>query len=553
MAYMHPSCKTPLELESLINGFNGSEWERQVYRLLQDYLPSTWHVWWNKHQEFGGFRHQYDFIILVPDRGLVNLDAKGAGWTVEEGQTICRHNGEISIRKDIFDQAEKAQQTLWNIFAHKISNQWGACSHLLVFRHVFSYPGKEDRYIADLENELRRDPHVLERKICSVLAPFKAAFESFQANEAIIRRHLDAECQTSEPDNMEDFRSADEDAAEGLSMQQRKVRSLLHRHPNIHVVGAAGTGKTVVAMQLMRTALTNNKKVLYVCYNKALSEDLSARNPGLSDGENGVIVHFDAIPNRKIPGIGKMDNGGALFRIPEDDAGWENRRRQIDSMLEKQARTVFDMLIVDEAQDLNNDHIFSLFYLLKPKREIVVFSDAKQSLFVKNWFLDESMFGQDGLVELRLDENWRNTNVIHDRFRPFEEGNVHSMIFENARPVEFVSDAKTILEKVLSEGRRPCDIAILCASKNQFNSLPSFVSGTNGRTIKFTEDTSVWRNGSRILKTTVRAFKGLEAPIVVFCEGDLDEISEDRYVGESRAKYELYIVSERKGSVLDEG
>ena len=125
------------------------------------------------------------------------------------------------------------------------------------------------------------------------------------------------------------------------------------------------------------------------------------------------------------------------------------------------------------------------------------------------------------------------------------EGNVHSMIFENARPVEFVSDAKTILEKVLSEGRRPCDIAILCASKNQFNSLPSFVSGTNGRTIKFTEDTSVWRNGSRILKTTVRAFKGLEAPIVVFCEGDLDEISEDRYVGESRAKYELYIVSER--------
>jgi superfamily I DNA/RNA helicase len=203
------------------------------------------------------------------------------------------------------------------------------------------------------------------------------------------------------------------------------------------------------------------------------------------------------------------------------------------------------MLIVDEAQDLKNEHIFALFHLLKAKRKIIVFSDAKQSLFVSNWSLDETMFGDDAPVGLRLDENWRNTNLIHDRFRLFEEGDVHSMIFENARPVEKVQRLDSALEKVLSEGRRPCDLAVLCASREQVGNLPSSVSGKDGRKIKFTDDLSVWRKGSRILKTTVRSFKGLESPIVFFCEGDLDDISEDRYVGESRAKYELYIVSDK--------
>ncbi len=543
MATMHPSCTSLLKLNDLIADFPGADWERRVYQLLQEHLPSTWHVWWNKHQEFNGFRHQYDFIVLVPGKGLVNLDAKGSGWTVIEGQTVCMHDGMESIRKDIFDQAEKAQKTLWNIFEHKIGDQWGACSHLLVFRNGFTYPGKEDRYVADLENELRKDPGVIEKKINSVLDPFRAAFGSFSKNEKTVKRHLNAECQIPKQDNVDDFRLADDDSDKGLSVQQRKVRSLLQEYSNVHVVGAAGTGKTVVAMQLMRNAIGRHEKVLYVCFNKALSEDLAARNPSLSDGANGIIVHFDAIPNRKIPGLGKLDDGGDAFRIPEDETGWEPRRRNIDDALERLGRNVFDMLIVDEAQDLENEHIFALFHLLKPNRKIVVFSDSKQSLFVRNWALDESMFLPNSLGKLRLDENWRNTNVIHDRFKPFEEGEVHSMIFENARPVEFVDDAERTLLKILSEGRRPCDIAVLCANRIQVDDLPDSISGNDGKPTKLTENISTWRKGNRILKTTVNSFKGLEAPIVVFCEGGLDDMSEDRYVGESRAKYELYIVS----------
>ena len=45
-----------------------------------------------------------------------------------------------------------------------------------------------------------------------------------------------------------------------------------------------------------------------------------------------------------------------------------------------------------------------------------------------------------------------------------------------------------------------------------------------------------------ILMTTIHQFKGLESNIVVLIDdGTLTD--EERYVGESRAKYELYVVS----------
>jgi hypothetical protein len=54
-----------------------------------------------------------------------------------------------------------------------------------------------------------------------------------------------------------------------------------------------------------------------------------------------------------------------------------------------------------------------------------------------------------------------------------------------------------------------------------------------------------------VLATTIQGFKGLESRIVILILGSQglrtqDEWDKLRYVGESRAKYELYIVSTSK-------
>ena len=543
MAIMHPDSSCCPELETIISTSNtGGAWEWTVYCLLQKYLPPDWHVWWNKHQSWNGSRPpQYDFVVLVPGKGLVNLDAKGSGWTVKDGQTVCIHDGIITIQKDIFSQAEDALTTLQNVLEHTISKNWGAYAYLLAFKEQFTYSGMEKHYIEELEFTLQRNQNALVNKINALLENFSAVFPNFDRHKDKIMRHLDGECHV--PQRSDDFGLKDTSGEIVLSVQQQKVLSLLDDNPNLHVVGPAGTGKTIIAMHLMRKAIAAGKRVLYVCYNKALAEDLSATNPDLVKAETGsIIVHFDAIPNRNIPGVGKMNDVINRFPQPNNNDDWTKRRKAIISVMEKRAQSYFDLLLVDEAQDLDNECIFSLFYLLKEKRKIVVFSDAKQSLFTRDWELDYTMFGNIPPKSLCLTENWRNTNKIHDHFKEFEEVEVIPIIRDHTRPVEVVANSLSALEIVLSDNRRPCDIAILCSTVEQLSVLPKKVDGPEEKPIKLVGEVSKWRQGYGILKTTIRSFKGLDAPIVILDETGLDDMSEDRYVGESRAKYELYIV-----------
>ena len=547
---MHPLCSDDFELKALIPDQDGGSWEREVYRALQRYTPPAWHVWWNKYQETGGFRHQYDFVVLVPRKGLVNLDAKGTGWTTDgQGQTICMFNGTISIRKDIFDQAEKAQITLQNVFKNKIGANWGACSHLLVFRDHFSYPGKEDRYLDNLGESLRMDNTCLQRKIEAVLSPFRNNFAYFSHEvQEFVLKHLNAEHESPTPDNTDDFRDWDQMAEEQLSLQQRTVLSRLKAKNNIHVVGAAGTGKTVIAMSLLRRYVQQGKRVLYVCFNRDLADELNYRNSDLADGGQGCIISYDKIPTCKVGAFKCAENVARRFPINgnnvKDHAMWEKRRKATADSLEN-ATGVFDVLLVDEGQDLKNDLIFSLFYLLKPTRKIVVFSDSKQNLFnCSGWTLDERMFGEDKPDVIRLNQNWRNTDEIHNHFKVFEEQpEVESMIFENTRKVEIVRSCEQALARILEDHRRPCDIAVLYHADKQLAFVPNAVPDSTGHNVKLTDSIETWRKGKKILKESVESFKGLESPIVVFLEDGLGEMDELRYVGESRAKYELYIVS----------
>ena len=109
-----------------------------------------------------------------------------------------------------------------------------------------------------------------------------------------------------------------------------------------------------------------------------------------------------------------------------------------------------------------------------------------------------------------------------------------------------------LLEDLLTKKkRRPANIALLSIGGAAI-SIES-VNYKGKKSIPVTDDIRRWRNNEVILKTTVESFKGLDSDIVIlFGDVPLDEKDpedrkeqrkRDRYVGESRAKYELYIVS----------
>ena len=63
--------------ESAINpthtGGNGKTSEAALYKMLVEEMPDDWYaIWGNNLGE-----HEYDFLVAVPGRGVVNLECKG--------------------------------------------------------------------------------------------------------------------------------------------------------------------------------------------------------------------------------------------------------------------------------------------------------------------------------------------------------------------------------------------------------------------------------------------------------------------------------------------
>ncbi|MHB8077302.1 DEAD/DEAH box helicase family protein [Desulfosporosinus fructosivorans] len=73
---------------------------------------------------------------------------------------------------------------------------------------------------------------------------------------------------------LRDILEADDKLRIRLTNEQSSVLRTLARHKRAAIVGAAGTGKTILAAEKVRTLASIGAKVLFLCYNKALGEQI---------------------------------------------------------------------------------------------------------------------------------------------------------------------------------------------------------------------------------------------------------------------------------------
>lgn len=565
--HMYPYCKTQEELDNMIppTPGTGGIGENLVYSLMKKYLPEDWHVVWHRHVD-DGYKHEIDFLVFVPGKGVVNVDAKGHGWGVECNQIYCKHGTEKSYKNghdDPFMQAEQAVATINNTFHAFLGQNWGAYACLVVFIDEFLYAGYENQYIDNIKARLEANPKALTEKINSVLdAPNPSKYHHYFTKE-VMSFLLNKIIHTSEARPIEDtdFFAYDQESEGGLSLKQKRVSIVLKNNANVHVIGAAGTGKTIVAMMLAKEYVKTGKKVLYVCYNKALQQKVQRDfQKGLVQGV--CVTTFHAIPNMRLPNGARMldycgwqsyatKSGVVSFDAisdvkvggkPDFETLVPNFIRKGLNLFSERSAGVYDLLLVDEAQDLDNESILALFNLLKDDRKIVVFSDQGQTLFNAGWELNPDIFGEETAKEVVLDENWRNTSLIHDEFKKYAEvEDVVAMLQNGKRKVTRISNVEAKLKELVASGRQPKDIAILSTRIDAIAGLNKIHNPLKNKPESISENLELWWENKCILKRTVQGFKGLESPIVIFIPSDADDDT-TLYVGESRAKYELYIV-----------
>lgn len=103
-------------------------------------------------------------------------------------------------------------------------------------------------------------------------------------------------------------------------------------------------------------------------------------------------------------------------------------------------------------------------------------------------------------------------------------------------------------EFLYDQGLEASQIAIL-APQRQMNTCISKLKSINK--LLLSDDLDSWRSGRSILSTTIRAFKGLEADVVLLLLTDQPRAESiftipDYYVACSRAKHHLIIFSEHE-------
>lgn len=309
--------------------------------------------------------------------------------------------------------------------------------------------------------------------------------------------------------------------------EQAGILDFLDEQLTAAVNGAAGTGKTMIAVEKARRHATAGERVLFLCFNSQLKDYLE-ENYTKDLVDYYTIAGFACkICNTVAPDYAKLKDRLEDYYIS--------------------GSFPYKHVIIDEGQDFGSEAIEETD-IIQLMHDIIVDADQGGTFYV---FYDRLQLVQarempkfigDLDCRLTLYRNCRNTeNIAVTSLRPITERK--PKVFEGAvkgTPAkihfcESVQNEKeridSIIDGLAADGYR--DIVLLTCKTEKASILSDYVN--NGK----------YRN--KYLFTTCRKFKGLEADVVVLLDVDKTTFEQENvlifYVGTSRARMKLEITA----------
>lgn len=532
----------------------GQTGERELYRALKQYLPDTWTVFYNLKFRVGRDDSQIDFLVVVPNKGIINLECKGFGYSYKEGAFYLKQDGIETPVNSPFDRGDRAIHNMHAYFSELIAyKNIGAYCYLVVFACDDTFKGKlpgGNPFIT------KSDLPDIQRHIESTLANYSQSFHEFHSNiERQIIEHWSQEIQSeSRPDMTLDIQKSDE-TLEGLlkfSYSQAVVCQKIKANQFTLINGGPGTGKTLIALHVAKDYASKGKRVLYVCFNSLLACHLK-QNVG--DVTNLTICNFHKLDTKlcekslRIKGVGT--NG----------IDWLGTDKNFLEKIQLPERDRFDVILVDEAQDFysakpdgtpDRTRLRVIANILRTDGKAAFFQDTNQAIFSRTAQTSEFPSGTFGLVEIvSLDINFRNTQKIHKFCECVQSTSTQAQdMVVGTVPILLSSDTISAVMAALNAGFKPNHIAVLAQELSILNDVNSVMF--NGKQINIYGKATVdddkadanlkgWKTGKHIWKSTLQSFKGLEAACVILLDASLANPA-NLYVACSRAKHALYII-----------
>lgn len=547
--------------------------EKRVFHLLET-DPDTSH-WFVLHslglsRRPTGPYGEIDFVVLVPSGAVICLEIKGGRISCKSGiwQTVDRFGVATEMRKSPFMQARDGMFALKEAIRQRfgVDSDASHClfAYAVIFPDVDSPPKTPEFEIwesigrSDLQGAISKIVLRLiaaQRKkiggVRSIAAPESAVRD--------IRQFLrpDFERVMARPTVV----SQCESALVSLTEDQYSVLDMISHNSKCLIEGAAGTGKTLLALEYSRRQASIGRSVLLLCFNRLLGDWFESCAQNLKLPTLRVSSYF-----RFLRELVMASEYRGEFESVAQNASQDNLFSELLPFYGQLSAEVldfqFDLIVLDEAQDLLCKQFLELLAVLL-KGGIAggswyFFGDFTRQCLFKGYSRDAHLkmlsSSCQHFTHTQLKTNCRNTRRIGEETAllsgfsspPYKLGQIDGLAVDYrywTTPDQQLEKLTELVEQMLNEGIKLEDIVLL-SDRRLADSVASRLSYPNkkygrvsAREIK--KGTPASKGGALLGFATIQSFKGMESSVVVFC--DIEQVETDEpqallYTGMSRAR-----------------
>ncbi len=549
-----------VETGASLENADGKFAEATLYNMLREQLPADWSFIWGVN--LGA--HQYDFLVLVPGKGVVNVECKGIGYKPIGGTGRFRFHDKETDKDEESDplhQATSAQVYYITYLQEALFGYrpWGLVGYCVVF------PLEEFKNInfKGIPIYRKTDCEPCNKGLTSIVedalsAAKKKLTEEFKIPNPVLLTQQRAEriwrFWTQEEDRENHTYELEKQNLDGyrqelrhiLSVKQLEVLNAITNSSSTQflIEGTAGTGKTFLAIA---TAAQMAGRVLLVCFNKVLASNLALTAP---DNPNLTYSHFHqldvCVAGKSIKPARVKDEADSEYWERVDAAFLDASRQMAPGSFRK-----YDAIIIDEAQDLTITQLHCLLRIRKSGGKLVLFSDMGQTLYPNRLTKDKLEKDIGEITRKELLANLRNPKTVSTYCCEQRKGdNLATAVLDGPEVAYRTIDKGGINDFLYNEVLKrfnPRDVAVI----SPFKELLDHVSSSSGTSFYAPEDNlnktkknlKAWHENKCAWKSTTYAFKGLEAMAVVHLVPKGYDTKSILYVGGSRATWQLYVVT----------
>lgn len=525
MARMHPAD---------LKNYNSTRSEEYVFDALKEQLPDSYEVfysvsWQYEMNNLPGKPVQHsetDFLIVDPSRGYICLEVKGGAKVVhEEGKWLLYYgNGTTrDLRQGPYWQAENSAY-----YYEKQYEKENAVKYQGIFGYAVCFPwfvfdGIGDKLTQDQTQVLTLD----KRDMANLKNRINEIFHNFQKKRAH-PVHLSGDEVKPLLDMIKNRRAKEAAAGALIEVKKRQFDEInwvqdslldfIENYDRAMISGGAGTGKTFIAMKKAQRLCAKKQQVFYVCKSRELAHMVAREMAAYGDFFTSLSF-------------------GERERIGDD--------------------TMFDAILVDEAQDFTHDEVDEItVHLSDPLRSpLYIFGDYDQDILQNG---EEAAFD----IEARpfiLKYNIRNTKEIYNQAVAVTKLGRDTVpnTLQGVEPQKSICKNSRLLMRQLQECLddlieknmvKPSAITIVSDEPLADSCLEDFSA------YHLQPDVAVplAEDSQEIAYRTIAEFKGLENDVVIYLRYHQEEEAEDlelwrrnNYVALTRARYYLYVIEAR--------